>query len=277
MNEFAKWLSEEVNPSELIPSPETIPSQHGTWILKEGKYNLIPSTEMEYDISAEVSVSFDLTTETVFADIATTLVVNEEEKEVCSKKVQKPRAMLKNKAKTETTKSFGKDIEEALDLAVEKRVIKEDEINESIIAGALVGLASALIMASPRLLKIAIEKGVVGKDKGRFRKYDEKDAIQKELSTLSAKDIQVLLKDRKAMDKFVDRTIEQVKKDMPLPMVHIPQVKAEIYERIEMALRRIAEFKSSKGSSETPVKDREFKTPISTGKHVGGVFLGAQK
>lgn len=277
MTDFAKWLSEEANPSELIPSPETYSSKYGTWILKEGKYNLIPSADFEYNITADVSVSFDLTTETVFADISTKLIVNEEEKEVCSTKVKKPRAALKNKVKSVTTKEFGKDIEEALDVAVEKRVIRETEINEEIIAGALVGLASAAILAIPRLHKLAIEKGIIGADKGRFRKYDEKDAIQKELATLSTKDIQKLLTDRRAMDKFVDRTIEQVKKDMPLPMAHIPQVKNDIYERIEMALRRIAEFKSSKGSSETPVGDREFKTPISTGKHVGGVFLGAQK
>ena len=129
MNDFAQWLSEEANPSELIPSPETFDSKFGTWILKEGKYSLIPSSDFEYNITADVSVSFDLTTETVFADISTKLIVNEEEKEACSTKVKKPRSVLKNKFKSTTTKEFGKEIEEALDSAVEKRVIKEEEIN----------------------------------------------------------------------------------------------------------------------------------------------------
>lgn len=275
---FKNWLSEETNPAELIASPETRPSKYGTWLMKEGKYTLITSDETIGLVTASVDAKFDLTTERVFIDLVTTLVVNEEEKEPCSKKVEKPRTALKHKDKSKTTKELDKDIDEALDAAVDKRIVKEAEINESIIGGILVGLASALVPASPNLYKLAVEKGLAGKENSRFRKYDDKDAIFNELSEMPISEIQKLLKDSSKMDAFVDRVINQVKKDMPLPMSHIPSVKAEIYKTIEQTLRRVAEFKTSKGKAETPVNtQKEFKTPISTGRHVGGVFLGSQR
>lgn len=276
---FKEWLNEEVDVVDALTEKAekglSIKTKYGKFVFdsRDGK-KFVFKVESEEDDAYKAVVTVKKNEEAL--DVAVALYSGDEliaKRKAVHDEDEKDHSY----SKLDSTKKAVKDIKDTIEAIITSEKDAED-LNEDVGAfgGIVAGLAPLVAMSVPALYKMAVENRWFGFGDEKVRPSVGKDDMLNYLKSLSKDKVLKLLKDEKEMDAFVEKVIAVIKKESPRLILN-PKTKGEIYNKIEMNLRRIAQVKEGGHEKKdlAPIRDAAKEVlGRSVGSKHGGLYLG---